>query len=131
MIVLSNKAAQTIQPGAAALLDEVVFKSGCAEYRNSGNGPVKIRCGAYDFQFNGNISGAAGTQANLAIAVDGVVLPETTMVVTTAAETDVYNVHGGTKFCNRCGGSVVSVVNTGTTPVTIAANPALIVKREA
>lgn len=131
MIVLSTKTAQTIQPGDSVMFDRVVFKSGCAEYRNSGNGPVKIRCGVYDLQFNGNVGGAPATQPNLAIAVDGVPLTETTMVATTALDTDVYNVHGGTKFCNRCGGSVVSVVNTGTTPVTIAANPALIIKREA
>lgn len=131
MIVLSNVAAQTIEPGQAAVFNEVVFKSGCAECRNSGNGPVKIRCGLYDLQYSANIGGAAGTQPNVALAIDGVVLPETNAVVTATAATDVFNVHGATKFFNRCGGAAVSLVNTGTTPVVVTANPALIVKREA
>lgn len=48
-----------------------------------------------------------------------------------ALATDVHNVHASTKFCNRFGGSTVTVVNTGSTPVELAANPALVVKREA
>lgn len=75
-------------------------------------------------------SGAPGTQPNLAIAVDGEPLPETTMVATAALDTDVYNVHASTKFCSRFNGASVTVVNTGTTPVTLAANPALVIKRE-
>lgn len=48
-----------------------------------------------------------------------------------ALATDVHNVHASMKFCNRFGGSTVTVVNTGSTPVELAANPALVVKREA
>ena len=68
---------------------------------------------------------------HLAIAVDGDTLLETTMTETLALATDVHNVHTSTKSCDRLGGSTVTVVNTGTTPVELAANPALVVKREA
>ena len=63
--------------------------------------------------------------------VDGDTLLETTMTDTIALATDVHNVHASTKFCNRFGGSTVTVVNTGSTPVDLAANPALVIKREA
>lgn len=131
MIVLSNTTAQTIRPGAAATFDVVKLHTGCGEFHRTGSGSVHLRAGLYAFDFTGNVGGAAGTQPNLAIAVDGEPLPETTMTATTALGTDVYNVHSSTKFCSRFNGASVTVVNTGTTPVTLAANPALVVKREA
>lgn len=131
MIVLSNTTAQTIQSGAAATFDVVKIHTGCGEFHRAGSGSVRLRAGLYAFEFTGNVGGAAGTQPNLAIAVDGDPLPETTMAETVALATDVHNVHASTKFCNRFGGSTVTVVNTGSTPVELAANPALVVKREA
>ena len=131
MIVLSNTAAQTIQPGAAATFDVVKLHTGCGEFHRAGSGSVRLRAGLYAFEFTGNVGGAAGTQPNLAIAVDSDLLPETTMAETVALATDVHNVHASTKFCNRFGGSTVTVVNTGSTPVELVANPALVVKREA
>lgn len=131
MIVLSNTAAQTIQPGAAATFDVVKLHTGCGEFHRAGSGSVRLRAGLYTFEFTGNVGGAAGTQPDLAIAVDGDPLPETTMTETVALATDVHNVHASTKFCNRFGGSIATVINTGTTPVELAANPALVVKREA
>lgn len=131
MIVLSNTAAQTIQPGSAAMFDVVKLHTGYGEFHRAGSGSVRLRAGLYAFEFTGNVGGAAGTQPNLAIAVDGDPLPETTMAETVALATDVHNVHASTKFCNRFGGSTMTVVNTGSTPVELAANPALVVKREA
>lgn len=131
MIVLSNATAQTIQPGAAATFDVVKLHTGCGEFHRTGSGSVRLRAGLYAFDFTGNVGGAAGTQPNLAIAVDGDTLSETTMTETIALATDVHNVHASTKFCNRFGGSTVTVINTGSTPVELAANPALVVKREA
>lgn len=130
MIVLSNSTAQTIQPGAAAVFDLSKLHTGCGEYHRAGSGSVRLRCGIYTLEFTGNVGGDAGTQPNLAIAVDGDVLLETTMTTTSALATDVFNVHASTKFCSRLNGASVTVVNTGTTPVTLAANPALVVKRE-
>ena len=131
MIVLSNTTAQTIQPGAAVTFDAVKLHTGCGEFHRTGSGSVRLRAGLYAFEFTGNVGGTAATQPNLAIAVDGDVLPDTTMTETIALATDVHNVHASTKFCNRFGGSTVTVVNTGTTPVELAANPALVIKREA
>ena len=129
MIVLSTSAAQTIQAGASATFDLVVFKSGCGEFRNAGTGPVRIKCGVYSVRFNGNVGGAADTQPNLAIAVDGAAMPGTAMTATLALSTDVFNVGAETLVKNCCSGASVSVVNTGTTPVVLAENAALIVER--
>ena len=131
MVVLSNSTAQTIQPGAAAVFNLCKLHTGCGEFHRTGSGSVRLRAGLYAFEFTGNVGGAAGTQPNLAIAVDGDPLLETTMAEIATLATDVHNVHASTKFCNRFGGSIVTVVNTGTTPVELAANPALVVKREA
>lgn len=131
MIVLSNTAAQTIQPGAAATFDVVKLHTGCGEFHRAGSGSVRLRCGVYAIEFTGNVGGDAATQPNLAITVDGDPLLETTMTETIALATDVHNVHASTKFCNKFNGTAVTVVNTGTTPATLAANPALVIKREA
>lgn len=129
MIVLSNAAAQTIQPGEDAVFNVAVQRSGC-DVLWQGTGPLHLRCGLYEIQFTGNVGGDAATQPSLAIAVDGAMLPETTMTVTTTASTDVFNVHASTLRRNCLAGVSVSVRNTGTTPVTLAANPALVVERK-
>lgn len=131
MIVLSNTAAQTIQPGAAAAFDVVELHTGCGEFHRTGSGSVRLRAGPYAFDFTGNVGGAAGTQASLAIAVDGDTSLDTAMTETIALATDVHDVHASTKSCDRFGGSTVTVVDTGSTPVELAANPALAVKRGA
>ena len=130
MIVLSNSAAQTIQPGESAVFTTVVQRSGCDTFWQGGAGPLHIKPGLYEIQFTGNVGGEAGTQPNLAVTVDGTTLPETTMTVTTTLSTDVFNVHASTLRRNCFGGSVVAVRNTGTTSVTLAANPALVVERK-
>ena len=129
MIVLSNATAQTIQPGEDAVFTTFVQRSGCDVFWQ-GSGPLHLRCGLYELQFTGNLGGAAATQPNLTITVDGVALPETTMTVTTTADTDVFNVSASTLRRNCFAGAVVSVRNTGTTAVTLAANPALVVERK-
>lgn len=129
MIVLSNPTAQTIQPGEEVIFTTAVQKSGCGEFWQ-GSGPLHIKCGIYALEFTGNVGGAPGTQPNLAIAVDGYPLQETTMAATIATDTDVYNVHASTRRKNCYGGSIVSVKNTGTTPVVLQANPALVVERK-
>lgn len=131
MIVLSNSTAQTIQPGAAAVFNLCKLHTGCGEFHRAGSGSVRLRCGMYAIEFTGNVGGDAETQPNLAIAIDGDPLLETTMTETIALATDVHNVHASTKFCNKFNGATVTVVNTGTTPVILAANPALVIKREA
>ena len=130
MIVLSNQTAQTIQPGDSVLFNTAVQRSGCDTFYQGGTGPLHIKCGVYEIEFTGNVGGAPGTQPNLAITIDGTILPETTMTVTTAIDTDVFNVHASTRRKNCFSGAVIGVKNTGITPVVLQANPALVVERK-
>ena len=130
MIVLSNPTAQTIQPGDDAVFTTAVQRSGCDTFWQ-GPGPVHLKCGIYCLEFTGNVGGAPATQPNLAITIDGMVLPETMMTVTTALDTDVFNVHSSTRRKNMFGGAVVAVRNVGTTPVVLQANSAFVVERKA
>lgn len=131
MIVLSNTAAQTVQPGEDVMFNTVIMRSGCDAYWQGGTGPLHIKCGVYDLEFTGNVGGDEATQPNLAITVDGAVLPETRMTETSALATDTHNVHASTRRRNCFAGAVVSVRNVGTTPVVLQANPALVVERRA
>lgn len=131
MIVLSNAAAQTIQPGEYAVLNSVVTRSGCDTIWQGGAGPLHIRCGMYRLGFTGNVGGPAETQPNLVITVDGVPLQETVMTETVALATDVHNVHSETIRRNCFAGAVIAVKNVGTTEVALQANPALTVERVA
>lgn len=131
MIVLSNTVAQTINPGEAAAFNNVILHTGCSECHRKGTGSVKMKNnGVYELHFSGNIGGDAGTQANLALALGGDRLVETNMVATITTATDVFNVATATAVKNCCCDfDRVTVINTGTTPVTLAANPSFYVKR--
>lgn len=131
MIVLSTSAAQTIQPGATVQFDLTVLHTGCSEQHRCGSGSVRLRPGGcYSLEFNGNVGGGADTQPNLAIALDGEPLRETTMTATIALATDVQNVSATTKCRTLCGCcETVTVENTGTTPVVLQAGAALNVSR--
>lgn len=128
MIVVTNSAAQTVQPGEDVVFSQVSQRCGCDTFFQ-GAGPLHIKCGEYQIAFTANVGGAAGTQANLAVTVDGAVVPESLMVATVAANADVHNVHCLIVRRNCIPGSVVGVRNTGTTPVTVQAYPALAVER--
>lgn len=130
MIELTNTAAQVIQPGQAVTFNTVLRKPcrGGSECFNS-QIPTSVKlkaCGVYDVMFSGNISGTtAGTPVQLAIALGGYPLPETVMVSTPAAADAFNNVATSTfvsNGCCDCGADRVSVVNTGTVPVTLSAN---------
>jgi len=129
MIELSNSAAQTIAVGSAVTFDTKILKTGCAEsYRQNA---ITLKNGIYEISFSGNISGAtANTAVSVAIAVNGVALPETTMAATPSAADEVNNVSASTLYQSGCN-TVVTVVNTGTTAVTVAANSAILVRRVA
>lgn len=131
MIVLSTSAAQTIQPGGTASFDVTALHTGCSEQHRNGSGAVRLRGGGcYSIEFNGNVGGAAATQPNLALAIDGSPLRETTMTATISLDTDVQNVSATTKVRTLCGCcESVTVVNVGTTPVTLQAGAALNVTR--
>lgn len=129
MIVLSNTAEQTIPAGQTMTFNTVLYKSNkddcCGGIRNSsvnvcGKGPHKI-------EFHANL-GTDTTVSQLIIQVGGAQLPETLMQTVPAGTGNYVNVSAGTVFNNCCGCSTVTVLNNGTTPVVVRANPVLIIK---
>lgn len=135
MIELTNSVTQTVQPGATAMFDLTVAKTGRDVCHRCGSGLVQLQgygdvCPArYNVTLSGNIGGGAGTQANVAIAVNGESLSETIRVATITAETDVFPFAAQTNIC-ECGTccDTVTVKNVGTTPITLS-NLSLIVRR--
>lgn len=125
MIELTNSAAQTVQPGAAVTFDTVMLHTGCGECFTKGIPSVKLRAigGTYKIDFTGNVSGtAANTPVQLAVALGGVAIP--------AAENAFNNIAIGTYAKNTCCDlNRVSIVNTGTVPVLLAANMNLRIAR--
>lgn len=133
MIELTNSAAQTVQPGAAVTFDTVMLHTGCGECFTKGIPSVKLRAigGTYKIDFTGNVSStAANTPVQLAVALGGVAIPATVGVSTPAAENAFNNIAIGTYAKNMCGDlNRVSIVNTGTVPVLLAANMNLRIAR--
>lgn len=133
MIELSNLTAQTIEPGQSVTFDNIKLKSGNCECFNSQlPQSVKMRCnGIYALSFSGNVSAAAANDAlQLAIAIGGQPLVETTMDSTPSAADVLNNIATSTRFrvcC--CDLDRASVQNTGTVAVTLAPNSAFIVER--
>lgn len=132
MIELTNSVAQTIQPGQSVTFNTVVLHTGCGECYRRNTPSVKLRAnGIYEVTFSGNVSGTtAGTPVQLAIALGGIGLPETVMVSTPATANAFNNVSAGTFVQNTCGDyDRVTVINTGTVPVLLAANMNFRVRR--
>lgn len=134
MIELSNTAAQTIAPGQSLTFDTVILKTGCAEAHRTNSGIITLKadCAVYEIHFAANISATAAGTAQLAIALDGEPLVETTMINSIGTAGDPENAATATLVktgCGCCG--KISVTNTGTTSVIVSANPAFFVKRVA
>ena len=131
MIVLTNPAAQTVQPGQAVLFTQIAEKEACCPGISPSGASVKLSASTqHRIDFNANVNGAAGTQANLAVALGGEAIPWTRMVATIEAATDVYNV--GVSFpLKQCCTDFdrVSVINAGTTAVNISAYPMLAIDK--
>lgn len=127
MIVLSNTTTQTLNPGQAIVFDDVLLHSGSCECHRKNTAAVKLRANKiYDVHFNGNIGAVAAGPAQLAIQLGGVTLPETTMISQTAAAGNLNNVSAETAVRNCCGDyDRITVVNTGTAPITVRANSCL------
>lgn len=132
MILLTNTDAQTVEPGASVLLDEVIFQTGNGECHRRGSGGVTLRFkGIYEVHFSANLGGVAAGPAELTILLDGDTLTETEMDTVTAAAGDLENVATMTAIRGCCStGGRVTVVNTGDADVTVE-NPKLYVKRVA
>lgn len=137
MIVLSNSTDQTLQPGQLATFNLTVLHTGCAECHRDNTGAVGLRANnaVYAIDFHCNVSGAtAALPLQLAIAMNGAPLLETTMISTPSAADVFNNIGTSTKIstcCSQGGGGFVTVMNTGVNPVTIGANPNLTIKRDA
>lgn len=137
MLELTNSVTQTVPPGATATFDTVVVCTGRDVSHRNGSGIMQLNgrgncCPAlYDVSMSGNIGGAAGTQPNVSIALNGEALPETVRVATITAATDVFPFAAlttvGESFCG-CGCGTVTVKNVGTTPITIS-NPSFRAQR--
>lgn len=135
MIVLSNLTAQVIAPGQSVTFDKEVLKSGKGECYNS-QLPRSVRLtgnGIYSLGYSANIASAtAGAAMQLAIAIGGQPLIETAMNSTPSTANVLNNVSTETRYrvcC--CDLNRVSVINTGTTPITLAPNSALVIDRRA
>lgn len=134
MIVLSNSTELTIQPGAAVPFDRIVRRSyNCGVcVQNAISAPKLCKRGIYEVSFSGNIGGTtAAAPVQLSVQLGGVTLPETTMISVPAAVGDLNNV-ATTTYVNRgCCPDMgrLTVVNTGTTPVTLGANSAFAINR--
>lgn len=139
MIEVTNTTAQTIQPGQTVTFDNVLLHAGCSECFNK-QVPNSIRlryngcqCSPiYELHFNGNItSSTAGDVLQLAIAAGGTALKETGMNALPAAAGDLVNVSTSTLFRPGCSDiNRISVINSGTTPVTVAPNSNFYVVRK-
>ena len=130
MVVLSNTAVQTLQPGQALTFDRLVTHSGCGECARSG-GPVGLKSsGTYRITFHGNVTGATvALPVELSISIGGAPLAETEMIYTPAAADAVGNV-GTETYVRTCGsGNNVTVTNTGENPITVSPNTALTIIR--
>lgn len=131
MILLSNSATQTIQPGEAMTFDLEKIKTGCSECHRQGSSAIKLRkCGIYELMFTGNVGGAAVGTVQLQMEAGGEVLPETTIIVTEDTVGSLDNVTAHTFFKNCCGDyDRITLVNTGTIAAVVDANSAFSAKR--
>lgn len=126
MIELSNTTAVTIPVGGTVTFDKVLTRSNCGAECFNFQIPTRIKLrsrGVYDIEFHGNITSDPAAPIQLAIAVGGAPLVQTAMNATPAAAGDLVNVSAGTYLRNCCCDmDSVSVINTGTAPVTLAPN---------
>lgn len=136
MIQVRTATAQTLQPGQALNFDSTtILHTGCGECFNSQiPTSVKLRGGCssiYDIEFSGNASTAtAATTGRLALAIANQPLTDTQMSFVSTAAGDLNNINTGTYFRVCCSDTNrISVINTGTTAVTVAAGANLRIAR--
>ena len=136
IIQLSNNAAQTIAVGQQVTFNTTILKTGCSLTQRANSGTIGIggQGGIFEIGFSANVGGTtAATAVQLTIQYDGSNLNETTMIsVPTTADTEFNSVSTQTfvEVGNSCCASgQVTVVNTGTVPIIIDANPTFFVRR--
>lgn len=133
MISLSNTTEQTVASGQSITFNTVLSKTGCAECHRKNTGSVKLcaKNAIYQIEFTANVTGAtASTPVQLTVQLGGDNLPETNMIYTPATAGAVGNVSVSFPVRNNCCDyDRISVVNTGTTDITVSANPLLFIHR--
>lgn len=133
MIQLSNTTAQSVAVGQSVTFDTVLMKTGSAECHRKNTGSVKLcaKGGIYQLNFSANVSGAtAATPVQLTVQLGGDNVPESTMVYTPATADATGQVNIVLPIRNNCCDyDRITIVNTGTTAITVAANPNFFVKR--
>ena len=130
MLILTNTASQEIAPGQILIFDLTRLHTGKCECYRNGSGSVGLRAqnAIYEINFSANIGAPVAGVAELSIVANGSPLTETTMMSTTATAGDLNNVSTTTAIRTCCCSSeFVTVMNTGTTTVTVD-NPSLFIK---
>lgn len=132
MMELTNSAALTVAAGETVIFDTILFRCGCDTCTRTGTGSIKMRQnGLYEVRFTGNVAttDAAGT-AQLSLELGGIVLPTGTILSQTATAGAANAVERTLYEVNCCGDySRVTLVNTGTVPVTISPGAVLSVRK--
>lgn len=134
MIELSNTTAETLTTGQSITFNTTLLKTGCAECHRAGSGSVRMNArGVYEVHFSGNITGAtAGTAVQLALQIGGETLSTTVMTSVPAAADDYNAVSTTILIANTCADyGRITVTNTGSAPLTVAANSLFWIKRVA
>ena len=135
MIELLNTLPQTVAVGGNVLFTSTAVHSGRCERHRDGSGVLTLTApGRYLIGFFANIAVPAGGtvgEVSLGIALDGEVLPGSTMRATPAAVEEYFNVattHYVDVYCGCC--ATVSVTNNGAA-ATLVDNPNLTAVRVA
>ena len=135
MIELLNVLPQTVAVNGNVLFTSTAVRSGKCERHRDGSGVLTLTApGRYLIGFSGNIAVPTGEtvgEVSLGIALDGEVLPGSTMRATPAAVEQYFNVsttHYVDVYCNCCVN--ISVQNNGDIPVLVD-NPNLTAVRVA
>lgn len=129
MINAVNVPAQVVNVSNPILFGSTRIKTGCTVRHEPGSGRfVLLKPGVYKVTFNGTISADAATTAILSITQDGEALAGAQIATAVDAAPAVVSGAVTTLVRVYCCDSAVSVVNLGTTPLTIT-NSNLIIDR--
>lgn len=130
MIVLSNTSEQIVPAGQALTFNTVLFDNNCSECCGGiRNNSINLkRKGPHKIEFHANVATNVSAR-QLVFQVDGVQLPETQITTPLIAEGSTVNVSAATVVSNCCGCVPFTVINNGAVPVTVRANPVLIIER--
>lgn len=132
MISLSNSTAVTLPVGGSLVFDVVNFHTGCAECHRPNTNSVKLKAsGIYEISFHANVSSpAAGTALSVSVELGGSPVNGGTMITTPAAADALDSISITVPIRNCCCDfDRVTIVNTGSTGITVAAGALLYIRR--